>query len=105
MRRIIESFVSFIGIGNDSWSAVLNENKGQPEYYIKCAFISTINDESHKITALDGVYFQKISNEQPQILFNVFKEIFKTIGKEHYELMMEEEIEESVEILVAPNLN
>jgi wobble nucleotide-excising tRNase len=96
MRRIIESYVSFLGIGNDSWSAVLNENKGQPEYYIKCAFISIINDESHKITALDGIYFQKISNEQPQILFNVFKEIFKSIGKEHYVMMMEEEIEELV---------
>ena len=105
MRRIIESFVSFIGMGNDSWSAVLNENKGQPEYYIKCAFISTINDESHKIRALDGVYFQKISNEQPQILFNVFKEIFKSIGKEHYEMMMEEIMEELTEAVANPSLN
>lgn len=94
MRRIIESYVSFLGIGNNSWSAVLNENKEQPEYHIKCSFISTINDESHKISALDGIYFQKISNEKPQILFNVFKEIFKSIGKEHYEMMMEEEFEE-----------
>jgi wobble nucleotide-excising tRNase len=105
MRRIIESYVSFLGIGNDSWSAVLNENIEQPEYYIKCSFISTINDESHKITALDGIYFQKISNEQPQVLFNVFKEIFKSIGKEHYEMMMGEEITEAVEALVHPSLN
>lgn len=105
MRRIIESYVSFLGIGNDSWSAVLNENKDQPEYYIKCSFISTINDESHKITALDGIYFQKISNEQPQILFNVFKEIFKSIGKEHYEMMMGEQFEEQIEALVDPTLN
>lgn len=105
MRRIIESYVSFLGIGNDSWSAVLNENKEQPEYYIKCSFISAINDESHKITALDGIYFQKISNEQPQVLFNVFKEIFKSIGKEHYEMMMGEEITEAVEALVHPSLN
>jgi type I restriction enzyme S subunit len=33
------------------------------------------------------------SNEQPQLLFDVFKEIFISIGKEHYELMMEETIE------------
>lgn len=92
MRRIIESFVNFIGYPDDSWGAVLNENKEDPSYYIKCAFISTINDESHKVTALDGVYYQKIIYEQPQILFDVFKEIFKSIGKEHYELMMEETI-------------
>lgn len=92
MRRIIESYVNFIGLGKDSWSSVLNENQNSPEYYLKCAFISAINDESHKITALDAVYYQKLSNEQPQILFDVFKEIFKAIGKEHYEMMMEEQI-------------
>ncbi len=93
MRRIIESYVNFIGLGKDSWSSVLNENQNSPEYYLKCAFISAINDESHKITALDAVYYQKLSNEQPQILFDVFKEIFRAIGKEHYEMMMEEQID------------
>ena len=92
MRRIIDSYVNFIGIGKDTWAVVLNEDKNNPEYYIKCAFISTINDESHKITALDGVYYQKIINEQPQILFDVFISIFKSIGKEHYEMMMDEQI-------------
>lgn len=92
MRRIIESYVNFIGLGKDSWSSVLSEDQTSSEYYLKCAFISAINDESHKITALDSVYYQKLSNEQPQILFNVFKNIFKAIGKEHYEMMMDEEI-------------
>ncbi|TKD65155.1 AAA family ATPase [Flavobacterium sp. ASW18X] len=92
MRRIIESYVNFIGLGTDSWSALLNENKDLPNYYIKCAFISTINDESHKVSALDGIYYQKIINEQPQVLFDVFLSIFKTIGKEHYEMMMDEQI-------------
>ena len=36
---------------------------------------------------------QKISTEQPQLLFDVFKEIFSNIGRNHYELMMEEEFE------------
>ncbi len=94
MRRVIESFVNFIGLGKDSWGAILNENSQEPSYYIKCSFISTINDESHKVTALDSIYYQKIINEQPQLLFDVFKEIFISIGKEHYELMMEETIEE-----------
>ena len=58
------------------------------KYQIKSAFISIINDESHKIGALDNVYYQKIINEEPQILFEVFEDIFNDIGKEHYELMM-----------------
>jgi wobble nucleotide-excising tRNase len=93
MRRVIESYVNFIGYGKDSWASLFNDNQNDPSYYIKCAFISTINDESHKITALDSVYYQKIINEQPQILFDVFVEIFKSIGKEHYELMMDEQIQ------------
>ncbi|AIM36994.1 hypothetical protein KO02_10035 [Sphingobacterium sp. ML3W] len=92
MRRIIESYVNFIGLGTDVWSVLLNEDKNLPTYYIKCAFISTINDESHKVSTLDGIYYQKIINEQPQVLFDVFLSIFKTIGKNHYELMMSEEI-------------
>ncbi len=93
MRRIIESYVNFIGLGSDSWSALLNEDKNLPTYYIKCAFLSTINDESHKISALDSIYYQKIINEQPQVLFDVFLSIFKSIGKEHYEMMMDEQIQ------------
>jgi wobble nucleotide-excising tRNase len=96
MRRILESFVNFIGLGNDSWSAILIEEKEEPNYYIKYAFISTINDESHKVSALDSIYYQKIINEQPQILFDIFLSIFRTIGKQHYEMMMEEEIQELI---------
>ncbi|WP_289024639.1 AAA family ATPase [uncultured Salegentibacter sp.] len=92
MRRIIESYTNFLGLGNDSWSAILSEDQNSPEYYIKCAFISSINDESHKVSTLDGVYYQKISRVQPQLLFDIFKDIFESIGKEHYEMMMEEEI-------------
>lgn len=93
LRRIIESYVNFIGLGKDSWSSILDSNQNSPDYYLKCAFISAINDESHKISALDSIYYQKLSNEQPEVLFNVFREIFKEIGKEHYEMLMEEEIE------------
>jgi wobble nucleotide-excising tRNase len=88
MRRIIDSYVNFIGYGRDTWGAVVPENQNDPSYFIKCAFISTINDDSHKITALDTTYYQKITNIQPQNLFDVFKEIFEKIGKEHYNMMM-----------------
>lgn len=93
MRRIIESYVHFIGIGNDAWSSILDGDRQSPEYYLKYAFVASINDESHKVTALDGVYYQKVSSEQPQLLFAVFKEIFKNIGRNHYEMMMDESIE------------
>jgi len=92
MRRIIESYVSFIGYGNDSWSSLLELDESDPTYYIKCAFISIINDQSHKTSPMDGIYYQKLTNEQPQVLFDVFKEIFRSIGKYHYEMMLDEEI-------------
>jgi len=92
MRRIIESYVNFVGYGKDSWAALINENQNDPTYYVKHSFISTINDESHKVSALDNVYYQKIINEQPQTLFSTFAAIFKSIGKEHYEMMMDEQL-------------
>ena len=92
MRRIIESYVHFIGIGNDSWSSILADDRQSPEYYLKYAFVASINDESHKVTALDGVYYQKVSSEQPQLLFDVFENIFSNLGREHYEMMMGEQI-------------
>lgn len=88
MRRIIESYVNFIGMGDSVWLSLIKEDEMSPKYQIKSAFISIINDESHKIGALDNVYYQKIINEEPQILFEVFEDIFNDIGKEHYELMM-----------------
>ncbi|HEY5123563.1 MAG TPA: AAA family ATPase, partial [Ignavibacteria bacterium] len=92
MRRIIESYVNFIGYSSESWGALYNLDQSDPLFYIKSAFISIINEESHKITALESIYYQKIIHEHPQVLFDVFKEIFKTIGKEHYEIMLDEEI-------------
>ncbi len=62
--------------------------ENEPASYLKYAFISEINDESHRVSALDTIYYQKLSDEQPQILFD----IFKTIGKNYYEMLMEEEI-------------
>jgi wobble nucleotide-excising tRNase len=92
MRRIIESYVNFVGYGKDSWAALINENQNDPTYYVKYSFVATINDESHKVSALDNAYYQKIINEQPQTLFTTFASIFKSIGKEHYEIMMDEQL-------------
>ena len=89
-RRILESYANFIGMGHDSWATVLTDDKTSIEYYLKCAFISMINDESHKISPFDSFYFQKIHNETPGKLFDVFESIFNTINREHYEKMMKE---------------
>ncbi len=88
MRRIIESYVNFIGIGKNPWASLSNEDTNNMNYDIKSAFISMINDESHKIGALDNIYYQRIINEEPTILFDIFKEIFDDIGIEHYNSMM-----------------
>lgn len=87
MRRTIDSYVSFIGIGRDCWGAIV-ENSDDPQYYIKSAFIGSINDDSHKVAPFDSLHYQKITNEQPQILFDVFKNIFYLIGSDHYNMMM-----------------
>lgn len=34
MRRLIESYVNFIGYGKDSWASLFNENQSEPSYYI-----------------------------------------------------------------------
>ena len=88
MRRIIESYVNFIGIGKNPWASLSDEDIDNINYDIKSAFISMINDESHKIGALDNIYYQRIINEEPTILFDIFKEIFDDIGIEHYNSMM-----------------
>jgi hypothetical protein len=61
----------FIGIGNDSWSVVLSSKQQNIIYKNVLLFLQQMM--SLRGTTLDGIYFQKISNEQPQILFNVFK--------------------------------
>ena len=91
MRRILETYVSFVGLGNESWSVLSNEDIKSTSYYIKSAFISIINEESHKIF-LNSTYYDRITKEQPEILFDTFKDIFRDIGKCHYEQMMGEEI-------------
>ena len=89
MRRIIDSYVSFVGGGDkDVWFALKNENHNEPHYFIKHAFASMINKESHEVIPTNTIYYQNIIKEQPQVLFDVFEEIFSKIGKEHYEIMM-----------------
>ena len=91
MRRILETYINFVGIGAEPWQIISNEDKSSSSYYIKSAFISIINEESHKVF-LDSTYYHSITKEQPQILYDIFEDIFKVIGKSHYDQMMGEEI-------------
>jgi len=93
MRRIIESYINFNGIKENSWSIINNKSKDDKNYFIWSEFISLINEESHKLRIFDSIYYQRLSTIKPEILFDIFKDIFKEIGKEHYEKMMNEVID------------
>jgi wobble nucleotide-excising tRNase len=90
MRRIIESYVNFIGIGKSSWDALIKVNKKEQNYFIWSAFISILNAESHKVSLYDTIYYQRLANVQPKILFDTFEKLFEEIGNEHYQYMMKE---------------
>ena len=88
MRRIIESYVNFIGLGKSHWDSIKNLDVTDPIYPICSALISEINDVSHKSLPFDDLYYQRIVNEEPAKLFSAFELIFKNIGEEHYKMMM-----------------
>lgn len=98
MRRIIDTYLEFIGMKSNgstiTWAALDNMDTNSPEYIVEAAFISCINDESHSISPLDDEYYTKVIREEPTILFKAFKNIFKDIGQEHYQMMMDETYEE-----------
>lgn len=88
MRRIIESYVNFIGLGKSHWDSINNLEVTNPIYPICSALISEINDTSHKSLPFDELYYQRIVNEEPHKLFSAFELIFRNIGEEHYKMMM-----------------
>lgn len=90
MRRILESYISFtkLGSGNSSWDSLINISLENPKYYICSALISEINEGSHKVSPLDDMFFQRLVNEIPLNLFEAFELIFKEIGEDHYDAMV-----------------
>lgn len=88
MRRILESYISFTRIGKDNWDVLTNLSVEDPKYIICSALISDINDGSHKISPLDNMYFQRIININPQVLYESFELIFREIADNHYEAMI-----------------
>ncbi|MCT4664250.1 MAG: AAA family ATPase [Flavobacteriales bacterium] len=88
MRRILESYASFIGHGSDSWSSISDIDSSTPSFNITSALISEINDASHGVYPLDNLYYQRIHNASNQDLFDSFEIIFNTLNQEHYNKMM-----------------
>jgi len=88
MRRILESYVSFTKIGKDNWNILTNLSIEDPKYVICSALISDMHDGSHKVSVLDDMYFQRVVNINPQILYESFELVFKEIADSHYEAMM-----------------
>jgi len=88
MRRILESYVNFTGLGNSVWDAIKDVDPEDPVIIICSSLISELQDGSHKVSPMDEMYFTRIMNEEPQKLFDVFELVFDGIGKEHYMIMM-----------------
>ncbi len=88
MRRILESYVNFTGLGGSVWNAIKDTDPEDPVNIICSSLISELQDGSHKISPLDDIYFTRVVNEEPQKLFDVFEIVFRDIGEEHYMLMM-----------------
>lgn len=88
MRRILESYVNFTGLGSSVWDAIKDIDPEDPVIIICSSLISELQDGSHKVSPLDEIYFTRIMNEEPQKLFDAFELVFDGIGKDHYMIMM-----------------
>ena len=95
MRRVIDTYMEFTGCKRGeattaTWTALNSYTDGSPEQIVASAFISFVNDESHAVTVFDDMYYTNLINQEPLVIFTVFKSLFENIGKEHYEMMMDE---------------
>ena len=95
MRRVIDTYMEFTGCKRGetttaTWTALNSYTEGSPEQIVASAFISFVNDESHAVTVFDDMYYTNLINQDPLVIFTVFKSLFENIGKEHYEMMMDE---------------
>jgi wobble nucleotide-excising tRNase len=98
MRRVIDSYLDFVGIKKTgttiTWAAIDTFEEGSPEYIVESAFISLVNDESHGTAAMDDMYYDSIVKQEPVVIFNAFKSLFKKIGRSHYEYMMDDKFDD-----------
>ncbi|WP_426477675.1 AAA family ATPase [Chryseobacterium sp. CBSDS_008] len=92
MRRIVESYANFMGLIDDVnlWELKNDIPEDSSENLIITALISQMQDESHRVSINDEIYFTRISEEPKDIALKSFEMIFENIGgKTHYDKMME----------------
>lgn len=81
MRRIIESYSNFMGYinGSNLWSLLNNLDLDEEsiEYLVCVSFLSNINDESHKVSINDEMFYNRLCDESRQIAMNSFKLFLK----------------------------
>lgn len=92
MRRIIDTFVGFIGLskgsGNPTWASISSLTSTDPRYIVASSFIAQINDDSHGVHVFDNAYYGNIIRQDTSVLFEAFKLVFDEIGTDHYAMMM-----------------
>lgn len=92
MRRIIDTYMKFIGYanksGNITWHSIDKLQENTPEYIVCHSFISMINDDSHEVGVFDSNHYSVLALYNSTVLFRSFELLFETIGKEHYDMMM-----------------
>ncbi len=89
LRRILESYLNFVGKHDNVWECLEEIDESDPKFYLYSALLSQIHEGSHKVRINDEMYYSKIKNENRETIMEVFESLFKDIGEEHYNLMME----------------
>ncbi|WP_114821487.1 AAA family ATPase [Chryseobacterium sp. KLBC 52] len=92
MRRVVESYANFMGLIDDVnlWDLKNDIPEDSAENLIITALISQMQDESHRVSTNDEIYFTRISEEPKDIALKSFEILFENIGgKTHYNKMME----------------
>lgn len=89
MRRILETYVNFIGLGKDIWNTLSEIDENDNNYWIYRSLLSMLHDGSHKINPNEEIYYQETDDLMRESIKLIFENLFNQIGKEHYNMMMQ----------------
>lgn len=86
MRRVLESYLNFVGKkGVSVWESLGSIDESDPKFYLYTSLLSQVNDGSHKLSINDEMFYSKVSEENREIIISVFENLFCDIGKDHFE--------------------
>ncbi len=89
MRRILETYVNFIGLGKDIWNTLSEIDENGNNYWVYRSLLSMLHDGSHKINPNEEMYYQETDDSMRENIKSIFENLFTQIGKEHYNMMMQ----------------